>query len=68
MDIFLAVCGCKVKKKVLEFGDKYMHSIIKHTLVGNIFWKNVFLFQPKLHNFDYILIMHVNKKVAFQHK
>lgn len=39
MDIFFAIQGNEVTTNILNFGDKYMHNIIKHS---NVFWKYVF--------------------------
>lgn len=39
MDIFFAIHGNEVTTNILNFGDKYMHNITKHS---NVFWKDVF--------------------------
>lgn len=39
LDIFLAVHGNKVVEKLLDFGDKYIYTILNHS---NDFWSDVF--------------------------
>ena len=57
MDIFFEIHGNEVTKNMLDFGDKYMHNIVKHS---NVFWKDVFQ--------SYLTIFQASDNIIFKQK
>lgn len=49
--------GNEVAKNMLDFGDKYMHNIVKHS---NVFWKDVFQ--------SYLTIFQASDNIIFKQK
>lgn len=55
--IFFEIHGNEVTKNMLDFGDKYMHNIVKHS---NVFWKDVFQ--------SYLTIIQASDNIIFKQK